>query len=331
MTKIPVILNKDYQFYNPILLWSDEHPDKKERVDRIIKEIEKNEIAVFFEADDFNIDLVKNVHSGEYINFLQSLEKLIVDDGYYFPANFWHEKNNLSNFQANLGKYSLDTGTPVTKNIFSIAHSSVAIALTAAKFVKEGDKVVYAACRPSGHHAMKCLMGGFCYLNNAAVAGQYLSQFGKVAILDIDYHHGNGTQDIFYDRDDVLTVSIHADPNKQFPYYWGFENEIGVGLGEGKNLNIILDSGASNDDYEKALDMSLKKIKDFKAKYLVISLGLDTYEKDSVGDFKLMTSCYQKMAENIKELDLPTVIVQEGGYHEDIGINVVSFLKGFLI
>lgn len=331
MIKIPVIYSLEYKKHNPILLWNEEHLDQSKRIDNILYEIRKNNIAVEFGPENLDIEFIKKIHDPDYVNFLMNLNKFIKDKAYHFPTDFWHDKKReLSSFLPNLGRFSLDVYTPVAKNTFSSVLSSAAVAYTAAKKIVDGEMVVYGLTRPSGHHAMKSLMGGFCYLNNGAIAAQYLSEFGKVAVLDVDYHHGNGTQDIFYDRGDVLTISIHADPEDKFPYYWGLEDEIGVGLGKNKNLNIVLASGTNNKDYDKALEKALKKIKNFKPKYLVISLGLDTYEKDSLGDFKLTNGYYQIMAEKIKSLDCPVVIIQEGGYHQDLGKNVVSFLSGFL-
>ncbi|MFA6185277.1 MAG: histone deacetylase family protein [Candidatus Shapirobacteria bacterium] len=331
MNKIPIIYSLENKKYSPVLLWNEEHFDQVKRIDNILSELKKKNIGVEFGPENLETEFIKEIHDSDYVDFLGDLDKSIIDEAYHFPTDFWHDKKReLSSFLPKLGRFSLDIYTPVSKNIFTSILSSAAVAYTAAKKVVDGNKIVYALTRPSGHHAMKSLMGGFCYLNNAAIAAQYLSKLGTVAVLDIDYHHGNGTQDIFYDRGDVLTVSIHADPRNKFPYYWGFEDEIGVGLGENKNLNIILSSGANDNDYSKALKKALEKIKIFGPKYLVISLGLDTYKKDLLGDFKLTNDYYQNMAKEIESLNCPTVIVQEGGYHEDVGKNVFSFLSGFL-
>lgn len=329
--KIPVFLNiKNQDFYKPCLLWSEEHPDQPRRIKNILKEIRQADIGLEYEVADLDLELVKKVHSLKYINFLENLGSCITNDAYYFPTDFWHSKKHLSsNFMAKLGQFSFDSYTPVNKDIFSIICSSAAVAYGAAKMVLDNQKVAYGLTRPPGHHAMKSLMGGFCYLNNAAIAAQFLSKFGNIAILDLDFHHGNGTQEIFYNRDDVLTVSIHGHPDRQFPYHWGFEDEIGVDLGEGKNLNIALLSGIRDIEYDRALQKALDKIKNYNPKYLVISLGLDTYKMDPKGDFKLTTNYYGRMAKTIKSLNYPTVIIQEGGYHDDLGKNVVSFLNGF--
>lgn len=331
MNKIPIIYSLENRKYNPVLLWNEEHLDQVKRTDNILVELKKRNIGVEFGPENLETDFIKEIHDSDYVDFLGDLDKLIIDEAYHFPTDFWHDKKReLSSFLPKLGRFSLDIYTPVSKNIFASILSSAAVAYTAAKKIIDGNRITYALARPSGHHAMKSLMGGFCYLNNTAIAVQYLSKLGTVAVLDIDYHHGNGTQDIFYDRGDVLTVSIHADPQNKFPYYWGFEDEFGVGLGYDKNLNIILPSGVNDNDYNGALKKALEKIKNFNPEYLVISLGLDTYQKDSLGDFNLTTDYFKKMAGAISFLGYSTVIIQEGGYHEDIGKNVVSFLSGFL-
>lgn len=173
-------------------------------------------------------------------------------------------------------------------------------------------------------------MGGYCYLNNAAVATEYLSGFGKVATLDVDFHHGNGTQHIFYHRSDVLTISIHAHPDWKFPFFSGYENEVGTGAGEGFNRNFALTEGTTDSQYQTVLEQALEHIREFRPDYLVISLGLDTHESDPIGGFRLTSEYFTEMARSIADLQLPTVIIQEGGYNTDLlGKNVVAFLDGF--
>ncbi|MDO8496942.1 MAG: histone deacetylase family protein, partial [bacterium] len=277
------------------------------------------------------IEVLEKVHDHHYLTFLKSLAQSIPDTGYHFPVDFYPKQDKrFTNYLASLGTYSLDTYTPVNGSIFTNVYNSAQVAYTAAKVTKKNKSTSYALCRPPGHHAMRSYMAGYCYLNNAAIAAEYLSQFGTVTILDIDYHHGNGTQDIFYERDDVLTISIHANPEYAYPYFWGFKEEKGEGRGVGKNINIPLESGTTDSIYNGALEFALKKISQFAPSYLVVSLGVDTYKRDLLGDFKLTTEYYQKMAALIHQLHLPTTIIQEGGYHEEIGKNVVSFLKGFL-
>jgi acetoin utilization deacetylase AcuC-like enzyme len=186
-------------------------------------------------------------------------------------------------------------------------------------------------CRPPGHHAGSDLVGGFCYLNNAAIAAQVLrGEHECVAILDVDVHHGNGTQDIFYERDDVLTVSLHADPVRFYPFFWGAADERGRGEGEGFNLNLPLPRGTGGDEYLAALDQALGAIDDFGPGALVVALGLDAFVDDPLAGLGLTTKDFGRVGARIRSLGLPTVLVQEGGYPSDeLGENLVAVLGAF--
>jgi acetoin utilization deacetylase AcuC-like enzyme len=191
--------------------------------------------------------------------------------------------------------------------------------------------LAYALVRPPGHHAERKVFGGFCYFNSAAIAAAHLSEFGRVAVLDVDYHHGNGTQDIFYDRDDVLTVSIHGHPSFAFPYFSGFKDEIGEEAGVGYNLNIPLGETVDGAKYAKALGRALERIKAFKTDYLVVSLGLDTARGDPTGSWSLTAEDFEKNGYAIGGLRLPTLVVQEGGYRiRTLGLNARMFFTGLL-
>jgi acetoin utilization deacetylase AcuC-like enzyme len=195
-----------------------------------------------------------------------------------------------------------------------------------------GDRTAFALCRPPGHHCGADYMGGYCYLNAAAVAGEAAIAAGRqrVAILDIDYHHGNGSQDIFYDRGDVLFVSLHADPKTDYPFYWGHADESGRGAGEGATLNLPLPRGTGLDGFDRALGVALDRIAAFAPDVLICSYGADTYEGDPISFFKLRTNDYTLLARRIAALGLPTLILMEGGYAVDaLGANVGAFLAGF--
>jgi acetoin utilization deacetylase AcuC-like enzyme len=223
----------------------------------------------------------------------------------------------------------MDTYTPIASKTYEAARSAVDVTLTGAKYLLGGEQIVYALCRPPGHHAEYKTMGGYCYFNNAAIAANYLSKHGGVAILDIDFHHGNGTQQIFYYRPDILYVSLHADPHEKFPYSSGFANEQGAGEGFGFNRNYPLPLGTTNEQYLGVLLKALRDVQTFNPKFLIVSAGFDTYEKDPIGGFKLTIPFYQTIGKEIANLHLPTIIVQEGGYYiEDLGRIALSFLKG---
>jgi acetoin utilization deacetylase AcuC-like enzyme len=213
---------------------------------------------------------------------------------------------------------------------FQAALNSANCALSGAKAIAEGERSAFALCRPPGHHAGKSFCGGYCYLNNAAIAAQWLSARGKLAILDIDYHAGNGTQDIFYERGDVLTISIHADPDSAYPSFCGYADEIGTGQGSGLHRNFPLPAGINDDRYLSVLEQALAIIRSFAPAFLVLSAGMDLYEGDPLGEFKVTREGIRRIGKRIAGLSLPTLIVLEGGYNnEALGENIASLLKTF--
>jgi acetoin utilization deacetylase AcuC-like enzyme len=231
-----------------------------------------------------------------------------------------------------LGFYSIDAATPITEGTWRAARASANVALTGGELVSSGERGVFALCRPPGHHAARDLYGGYCFLNNAAIAAhRFVDQGAKrVAILDIDYHHGNGTQSIFYERSDVFFVSIHGDPRQEFPYYVGYDDEKGEGAGYGYNHNYPLPWGTTGPDWLAALDDGVAKIGAFRPEALVVSLGVDAFEGDPISHFRLASEDFRRAGERIGKLGLPTLFVFEGGYAvEAIGKNAVNVLEGF--
>ncbi|MFH2039222.1 MAG: histone deacetylase family protein, partial [Chloroflexota bacterium] len=220
---------------------------------------------------------------------------------------------------------------PINAFTYNAAKTSAHCALSAAQTVSVNGGASFAISRPPGHHAGPEICGGFCYLNNAAIAAQWLSKRGKVAILDIDYHAGNGTQAIFYKRADVLTISLHADPTWEYPLYAGYAHEIGVGPGEGYHRNFPLPHQTGDDHYQQVLNQALKLVSNFSPDFLVVSAGFDTYDGDPLGDFKITREGYSIFGKMISELTLPTTIILEGGYKiDELGNNVVAFLTPFV-
>lgn len=280
--------------------------------------------------------LLATIHHKKYLDFLERTSELLRSTEYRYPS-VWSYTPAISKIRkgaqvARLGQYIFDTYTPILRDTYSVACGSASLAYTAALLVhKNPQETYYALCRPPGHHAEHAMAGGYCYINNAAVAAQYLSRYGKVATLDVDFHHGNGTQHIFYERDDVYTVSIHADPAWKFPYYSGYKVEIGDRKGKGYNRNFPLNKGTTDRQYDAALRQALSGIHAFKPSYLVISYGADTHISDPIGGFRLTTPYFTQMARRIRAVSIPTIIVQEGGYNnEHLGKNVTAFLKGFV-
>jgi acetoin utilization deacetylase AcuC-like enzyme len=287
---------------------------------------------------DFGEAPLLRVHPAGYLNFLktafadwQAAGRPGNAIGYTWPVTR-RRPLDLSRIDARLGQYSYDAATPVAEGTWTAAYWGAQTALAATEAVLGGERSAFALCRPPGHHAGADYLGGYCYLNNAAIAAEAALAAGKskVAILDVDYHHGNGTQDIFYDRGDVLFASIHADPATDYPFYWGHADETGEGAGAGATLNLPLPQGTDFAAYRAALAKALERIAAFGAELLIVSFGADTFEDDPISHFKLGTADFPMLGSEIAALGLPIVIVMEGGYATDaLGRNVAAFLSGF--
>jgi acetoin utilization deacetylase AcuC-like enzyme len=229
------------------------------------------------------------------------------------------------------GYRALDTSTPIVEGTYAASRAAVDVALTAVDHVLAGDPAAYGLCRPPGHHASRSMYGGYCYFNNAAIAAEAIvgATGEPVAILDVDYHHGNGTEQIFWRRGDVLYVSLHAHPDREYPYFLGWPEETGEGPGAGANLNIPLPAGTTNEQYLEAIDRSLERIADHGGSTLVVSLGFDTYGLDPLGDFALTTEVYHEVGRRAAATGRRLVILQEGGYYVPaLGENARAWLRG---
>jgi acetoin utilization deacetylase AcuC-like enzyme len=286
---------------------------------------------------------IRAIHTSDYLNYLESIHKVwsaefAATGGMdVLPDTFPRPVSSVRNRRpgkpaAQAGYYCFDMAAPITAGTWQAALESARCAVAAADALLKGGHAAYALCRPPGHHAGPNYCGGFCYINNAAAAAQYLRQQGhsKVALLDIDYHHGNGTQDIFYNRDDVLFLSLHADPNTQYPYFWGYPQECGEGPGEGFTCNFPLPRGTSESAWLEALEHALARIRTYAPTALVVSLGLDISQADPVGDFRLSRAAFAAIGRRLSGLGLPTAIIQEGGYNlADIGPSCAELLRAF--
>src|SRR5689334_21084485 len=277
------------------------------------------------------------VHSAEYLGFLAEAWdawSALGDAGPEMIANVHpvrHAASYPTHIVGRLGWHTADTGCPIGPGTWAAACAATDVAATAAQMVLDGEDALYALCRPPGHHAFADVAGGFCFLNNSAVAAAHLRQkCERVAILDVDVHYGNGTQGIFYERSDVLTVSIHADPAGYYPYVWGFAHERGAGAGLGANLNIPLPLGTNDDAWLAAFDDAAKAISAFAPGALVVALGLDASEHDPLAGMAVTTEGFRRIGAALARLGLPTVLVQEGGYLSEIlGVNLTGVLAGF--
>jgi acetoin utilization deacetylase AcuC-like enzyme len=287
---------------------------------------------------DFNT--IALVHSQQYLEFLQTLRErwghipnssdIPLPNAYAIQRSTLPPISYPDGVVGQAGYHLGDGACPVTAFTLQAALASAACAVEGAKRIGSGERLVYALCRPPGHHAASDLAAGFCFFNNSALAAEVLTRAGKrVAILDIDVHHGNGTEAIFYDRADVLTVSIHCHPKRFYPFFWGYAEEHGRGAGEGFNLNLPLEKGTEINDYLAALEAALQRIADFGATHLVLASGLDIAIDDPFKAFAIRTEDFAQIGARIAQMRLPTLVVQEGGYpSESLGDNLASLLKG---
>lgn len=285
---------------------------------------------------DFGLEPIRKVHPTDYLDFLATAWaewSKLPDAGPEIVPNM-HPNRVPGTYPAHIvgraGWHAADTAAPIGPNTWAAALTSAHQALTAADLVLAGELVAYALCRPPGHHCYADMAGGFCFLNNAAIATEHLrARHERVAILDVDLHHGNGTQGIFYRRGDVLTVSIHADPARLYPWFWGHAHERGEGPGDGANINLPLALGSGDAPFLDALGTAIDAIGRFGASALVVALGLDASKDDPFGGLAVTTEGFVRIGERIGRMRLPTLLVHEGGYlSPSLGANLAAFLKG---
>jgi len=312
--------------------------ENPERMERILSALRIQRWAEMLEPEDFGLDPILAVHDADYVDYLRTAfqEWTRVETGYEktallpatFPPRGWSHKPK--SLLGRAGYYMFDLSAPITDGTYLAALGSANCALSGAKSIAQGNRSAFALSRPPGHHAGKSFCGGYCYLNNVAIAAQWLAPSGKVAILDIDYHAGNGTQDIFYDRGDVLTISIHADPDEEYPAYCGYADETGAGAGSGAHRNFPLPAGIDDNRYLSALDDALDLIKSFAPAFLVVSAGMDLYAGDPLGQFNVSREGIRQIGSRIAHISLPTLIVMEGGYNNAaLGENISTLLANF--
>ena len=288
----------------------------------------------FEEPPRIEADAVMALHDADYVAYLRETSEGLARSnvGFVMPSVFpFGPSPRARGTMALRGTYCFDTYTPITAGTWNAALGGTAAALHAAELIARGDdRSIYALTRPPGHHAEKARCGGYSYLNNAALAADRLAKLGRVAVLDLDVHHGNGTQHLFYERSDVLVVSLHGDPAHLFPYFSGYDDETGTGSGLGFNRNFPLPLGTDANLYRPALETAMDMIGRFRPMFLVVSFGTDAHESDPIGTFKLPTEFFAEMGRLVSELKLPTLVVQEGGYNlATMGECVVRFLGAF--
>ncbi|WP_421695994.1 histone deacetylase family protein [Aestuariivirga sp.] len=313
-----------------------ESPD---RMDTILEALRAQGHQDIVEASSFGLEPVLRVHTPSFVSFLENCWPLWEAEfgpggfatAYMFGMRGMDQLPNAS-VHSMLSCYTFDVCVPIVAGTWSAIKSAVDTTLSAASFVKNGGEAAFALCRPPGHHASSDLAGGYCYVNNAAVAAQMLLDAGasRIAILDIDYHHGNGTQRIFYDRSDVLYASIHATPEREYPFLLGYARETGAAAGEGFNLNLPQPLGTTIAPYRAALQQAVERVKAHGPDVLVVSLGVDSYIRDPVGGFALESEDFLRLGADIKRIGLPTLFVMEGGYAiAELGLNTANVITGF--
>lgn len=313
--------------------------EKPERMDMVLGALDRAGFHEIQPPDPFELDPIFAVHDPNFVLFLQTAYQLWEKEfgpdsfatAYMFGMRGMEQTPNRS-VHSMLSCYTFDMCVPIVAGTWTAIRSSVDVALTGHKLIAQGEKAVFSLCRPPGHHASRDLAGGYCYLNNAAIAAEAhrRSSARRVAILDVDYHHGNGTQLVFYDRPDVLFVSLHASPEQEYPFLMGYERETGAGAGDGFNVNLPMPKGTTWPTYRQSLLHGVQRILDFEPDVLVVSLGVDTFKDDPVSSFSLESEDYLDMGRIIASIDLPTQFVMEGGYAiEALGTNVANVLSGF--
>ncbi|MDZ7747822.1 MAG: histone deacetylase family protein [Halofilum sp. (in: g-proteobacteria)] len=310
-------------------------PEVPERAERLLAALER--LGLVPEAPgDHGLGPIAAVHTPEYLDFLQTIAQQWQSLGgsREVVPNVHPDRRDCAYPASPVGRagYHLgDTACPVAPETWDAVRTSAHAAVSAARAVRDGDTHAYALCRPPGHHAFADMAGGFCYLNNAAIAAAEMrARHARVAVLDIDLHHGNGTQGVFYARDDVLTVSVHVDPDDFYPFFWGHAGERGRGRGLGYNLNLPLALGSGDDAFLEALAAALRRVHAYAPGALVLSLGLDASADDPFGGLRVTPDGFEAIGRRIGALDLPVVLVQEGGYLSDtLGENLFRFLTGF--
>lgn len=326
--------NSKTELYGGELIEPFERPS---RMDHILDRLRSERFGEIIEPKDHGLDPILRIHDADYVSFLETCWEEWRGAGMRgeaiaasWPARRMQQRCP-TDIDGKLGYYALAAETAICSGTWKAARASANVALEgASRLMNEG--AVFSLCRPPGHHAALDMYGGYCFFNNAGVAAQLLLDQGskRVAILDVDFHHGNGTQDIFYHRDDVLFISLHGAPEDAFPHFLGYADEQGAGAGEGFNLNLPLPPGTPFGPWRNALHTALERVSTFAPDALIVSLGTDTFENDPISFFKLTSQDFHTYGRDIAQLKLPTLFVMEGGYAiDEIGVNTVNVLQGF--
>lgn len=313
--------------------------EKPERVDMILDRVRAVALGPVLAPAEFGPAPIGRVHTAGYLRFLETawsewsaLGRTHDALPLVWPVRDLRGDREPAHIDGRMGYYAMDASVPITAGTWTAARGAVDVALTGASLLRAGERAAFALCRPPGHHAAAGYMGGYCYLNNAAIAARWLRDQGaaRVAVVDVDYHHGNGTQSIFWRDPSVLFTSIHGDPREEYPYFAGFADETGEGDGAGFTFNVPLPRGTDWSGYGPALEAVCQRVAAFAPDAIVVSLGVDTFAQDPISAFRLAGDDYLRTGEAIGRLGRPTLFVMEGGYAvAEIGVNAVAVLQGF--
>lgn len=326
--RIALVVNESHEIHH---VRERGYVESPVRVKSILRELEKTEFFQRHPPRTYSERFLFSTHDRDYVEYFRQVCRNLPAGQSLYPYVFpiRNTARPPKELAVRAGYFCIDTFTPLNVNAWKAAKGAVDCTLTAATSILEGYRLAYALVRPPGHHAERRAFGGFCYFNNAAIATQMLSDFGRVAILDIDYHHGNGQQVIFYQRSDVLTVSIHGHPRFAYPYFSGFEDEIGEGEGANFNMNLPLPEQITNEQYLAALSKAIKRVIRFQPDYLVVCVGFDTAKGDPTGTWGLSGTDFSQIGQAIGRIQIPALLVQEGGYRtRNIGSNARHFFSG---
>jgi len=326
--KIALVCNENHSIHH---IRERGYVESPVRMASILREIEKTGLFLRREARHFAERHITQVHDRQFVSYLKTVCAKLPEKKSVYPYVFpiRNAARPPKELAVRAGYYCIDTFTPLNGNAYAAARGAVDCGLTAAEEILGGRHLAYALVRPPGHHAERRAFGGFCYFNTSAVAAHYLSAHGRVAVLDVDYHHGNGTQNIFYERSDVLTVSIHGHPSFAYPYFSGFHEETGDGPGRGYNRNYALPEAVDGARYAEVLRLALAHVAEFDPAFLVVGLGLDPAKGDPTGTWSLQARDFFLNGKLIGALGRHTVVVQEGGYRiRSLGVNAGNFFQG---
>ena len=326
--RIALVVNESHEIHH---VRERGYVESPVRVKSILRELEKTELFQRHPPRTYSERFLFSTHDRDYVEYFRQVCRNLPAGQSLYPYVFpiRNTARPPKELAVRAGYFCIDTFTPLNVNAWKAAKGAVDCTLTAATSILEGYRLAYALVRPPGHHAERRAFGGFCYFNNAAIATQMLSDFGRVAILDIDYHHGNGQQVIFYQRSDVLTISIHGHPRFAYPYFSGFEDEIGEGEGADFNMNLPLPEQITSEQYLAALSKAIKRVIRFQPDHLVVCVGFDTAKGDPTGTWGLSGPDFSQIGQAIGRMQIPTLLVQEGGYRtRNIGSNARHFFSG---